>query len=73
MLTFARRCPVCHRPSTLELEPERVRRWLHGEHVQDVWPERTPDERELIVTGTHPACWDRLFPDDGLSADDTIC
>lgn len=36
-------------------------RWANGEHIQNVWPEKTPDERELLMSGIHPDCWDKMF------------
>jgi hypothetical protein len=54
-------CQVCGTSESLELDEEKLIRWHYGEHVQDVFPELTPAERELIVTGTHDTCWDLLF------------
>lgn len=56
------RCPYCLRSSLVELDPIKVKQWTqHGKHAQDVWPEKTADERELLITGTHPECWTKLF------------
>jgi hypothetical protein len=43
-----------------------IERWLNGQHVQDVWPNKTAQERELIMTirsGTYlcSPCWDILW------------
>jgi len=32
-----------------------------GEFVQNVFPEMSPEDRELLISGTHPACWDRYM------------
>jgi hypothetical protein len=29
--------------------------------IQDALPDRDAGFRELVKTGTHPACWDRMF------------
>jgi hypothetical protein len=29
--------------------------------IQDVFPELNADEREFMISGTHPACWDEMF------------
>lgn len=55
---------MCGQTSILELDPVKVDRWQSGEFVQVVWPEMTPDERELLISGTHPACWEELFPEE---------
>ena len=54
-------CTVCHKTSKVALQKASFIRWRDGEHVQNVWPEMTPDERELLITGTHPKCWDEMF------------
>ncbi len=64
MLVQTKPCISCGEVSTLELEPEKVRRYEAGEHVQNVWPEKSPGERELLITGTHPDCWDKMFPEE---------
>ena len=56
-------CMVCTKTSVVALDPDKVARWKAGELMQNVWPEFTPDERELLQTGTHPKCWDEMFPD----------
>lgn len=56
-----RRCIVCGSTSIVELDSKKVQRWEDGEHVQDVWPNMSPGEREMLITGTHPDCWDTLF------------
>lgn len=32
--------------------------------IQDALPDRDADFRELVKTGTHPACWTAMFGDD---------
>ena len=57
-------CIRCGESSTMMLDVEKIKRWVDGEYVQDVWPEMSIDNRELLITGTHPACWDEMFSDD---------
>lgn len=59
-----RPCMKCGKASILEVKQEQFNRWRKGEHVQNVWPEWSSDERELLITGTHPECWKRMFGDD---------
>lgn len=59
------RCPWCKEdPSYMLLDPRKVKRWQGGEYVQNVWPEMDVDQRELLITGTHPACWNAMFPEE---------
>jgi hypothetical protein len=54
-------CLMCHKPSTVLVDKDKYDRWRAGELIQRVWPDWTPDQRELLQTGTHPACWDEMF------------
>ena len=58
-------CPVCHHTSRVQLDEAKIQAWRGGKHVQNVWPEKSPDERELLITGTHPKCWDKMFGEAG--------
>jgi hypothetical protein len=44
------------------LDRQLVERWREGELIQDVFPDMSVNDREMLITGTHPACWDKLFP-----------
>lgn len=59
-----KKCIVCRKTSVVELDKHKFVRWIRGEHAQNVWPEKSADERELLITGTHPECWDTMFPDE---------
>ncbi len=60
-LFVTRTCIVCGLNDEIRLDAAKVARWQAGEHVQNVWPEMPAPRRELLITGTHPACWDKLF------------
>lgn len=57
-------CMFCGGSEVIELDPALYARWEAGEYVQDVWPDWTPGQRELLITGMHPACWDANFTED---------
>ena len=60
-------CIVCKGKSTHVITPEQYKRWcVDGEYIQNVFPDKTPAEREFLMTGTHPNCWDQLM--DGIEA-----
>lgn len=33
-------------------------------YVQTVFPHLEPYQRELLISGVHPTCWDEIFQDD---------
>jgi hypothetical protein len=48
----------------VSLVPEEgFHNWQGGELIQNALPELTADERELLISGTCPSCWDRMFGD----------
>lgn len=59
-------CPVCNKGGTVEIPIEKlseVNRWRVRRHVfiQDLLPELDADQREMLISGTHPECWKELF------------
>jgi len=61
VLVRSQQCIWCGGTSLLRLNSDDLTRWIRGAYVQDVWPEKTPEQREVIMTGTHPYCWDEMF------------
>jgi hypothetical protein len=55
------RCIQCGQSSKVLVRTEDLEAWKSGSLIQNVWPEATPDERELIKLGTHAKCWDEMF------------
>lgn len=54
------KCMFCGKTSEIIVDMEDIARYLGGEHVQNVWPNWPADQREMLVTGTHPECWDEM-------------
>lgn len=54
-------CQVCSKTSEVELDAEKVRHWQGGAFIQDVFPELTDDQRELIISSTPRASRSDLF------------
>jgi hypothetical protein len=54
-------CRVCGERSVIVLPKSSVRGWQAGALIQSVFPWMSPDERELLISGTHSHCWDTLF------------
>lgn len=59
-------CTVCGKLSVVEIPVEKlsdVVRWRarKDRNIQEILPDLTADDRELLISGTHPACWDELF------------
>lgn len=65
--TVTIRCPqcmVCNQRGEVTM-PKRA--WQEyddgkGAYIQTAWPEGSAGEREMLINGTHPKCFDELFP-----------
>jgi len=56
------KCTVCGNQAVLEVSAADYERWLIERlYIQDAFPYLSADQRELLLTGTHPECWDLLF------------
>tara|TARA_Y100000361_G_C11022820_1_gene270533 strand:- start:128 stop:340 length:213 start_codon:yes stop_codon:yes gene_type:complete len=55
-------CRLCDTVHDLTVNVEGYVNWQAGEFIQDALPELSCDERELLISGTCGACFDKLFP-----------
>lgn len=64
----SRVCPFCHGISIIDFPGpaiQGIRRWRAGEPIQQALPLLTPAEREQLLTGIHPVCWEAsLLPEE---------
>lgn len=60
IVTLKKPCPFCGRVQLKMFDSDAYRKWQAGAKVQDCFPDRTADDREFLVTGICPECWDRL-------------
>jgi len=56
---FQFRCQACGVVKTYNLDPEKVRSWLAGALIQDLFPEI--EDREIMISQTCGDCFDKLF------------
>jgi len=54
-------CCECGRASSLRLPRVGYELWRAGLFIQNALPTLTAGEREMLMTGTHPNCWDQLM------------
>jgi len=62
ILVKSRPCTVCGEYEVWSLDRQAVTRWQEGENIQRAFPDMNAGDREILISGTHPACWDKLFP-----------
>lgn len=59
---YTTKCFHCGIENDITLDFQSYMKHYTGEYfIQDIWPNLTADERELIQTGTHPECWNEIF------------
>lgn len=56
-----RTCIVCGVASEVSVPREGYEAWLAGAYAQNAFPEMDAPEREVLISGTHPACWEKLW------------
>jgi hypothetical protein len=54
-------CIHCKKPARVEVPREQYEAWRSGVLAQNAFPQLSADEREMIISGTHPECWDAMF------------
>lgn len=54
-------CWHCRIGSVIIVARAGAMRWQRGTLVQDAFPNLTADEREHLLNGIHPACWQEMF------------
>ena len=61
MTAVTKPCLHCNETSTLTVDADAYRSWKSGVLIQEAFPDMTADDRELLISGIHPACWDAMF------------
>lgn len=63
-MKIQKECPICHKLQTIEVQVSQYNRWMAGENIQIAFPNLTPDQREILMSGICPECWEKIFPDE---------
>jgi hypothetical protein len=58
-------CRECNAPQELTVPAESYLAWRKGQYIQDALSMLNNDQREMLISGTCPLCWDRLFGGQG--------
>ena len=57
------RCMVCGTQSHLRVPVEGWIKRMDGKATHVAFPDMPAEKREMLISGTHPKCWDELFRD----------
>jgi len=53
-------CPWCKGANFVLVKGEQLDKWQSGTLIQDAFPLLSADERELLMTGICPECWNKM-------------
>lgn len=54
-------CRTCQTTQMIVVSESGYEAWNNGECIQNVMPELTADERELLISGICGTCFDEMF------------
>ena len=54
-------CPFCGRENEVEVNHMDYLDCQNGELAQDAFPYLSANEREMLISGCCPRCWDKMF------------
>ena len=55
------RCPFCGCGNEVEVNEIDYLDWSDGMKAQDAFPYLSANEREMLISGICPTCWDKMF------------
>lgn len=58
-------CPFCGHGNEVEVNESDYLDWQDGKMAQDAFPYLSANEREMLISGICPTCWNKMFRDDG--------
>lgn len=60
-IAIATYCPICHTSHDVEVPMDEFFNWQDGACVQDAFHSLSAEERERLITGICPECWNWMF------------
>lgn len=66
MWVTSKPCMECGETSKIEMSEAQYAELSspNRRRIDQIFDDRRPPEVELIITGTHPECWKKIFADD---------
>lgn len=54
-------CMLCNQTENVKVSKDAYNKFMNGMFVHEAFPDFSNEDRELILTGTHPKCWNEMF------------
>lgn len=64
VIYVGRNCPFCGEYHEVLVYEDDYAAWQNGELAQNAFPYLTANEREILISGICPSCWDNMFSED---------
>lgn len=64
MLEILVQCPFCGEQKIIKVPAEGYFAWQSGECIQNALPNLSADDREMLISGICPKCWEQTFGED---------
>ena len=61
MITLTTICPFCGQTHEVLVYEDDFLAWQDGARAQDAFPYLSAREREMLISGICPQCWDNMF------------
>ena len=62
---FTKNCMHCGKDSEITITLAQYEEWVVNDgYIQDVFSEMSNEDREVLISGTHPNCWKEMFADE---------
>lgn len=57
-------CLGCGDWKIVVMTQDQLQRWRKGEPLQDVFPDWSPEDRQRLISGTCPSCWEEMWAEE---------
>lgn len=54
-------CPLCNKEWNVPVPASEYAAWKSGKLIQDAMPSVPAEQREMLITGICPECWDKYI------------
>ena len=65
-------CMMCGETSTVKMLSHHYLEWENGGLIDRVCAEMPKETREMLISGTHPVCWEKMFEGNEEDEEDLI-
>jgi hypothetical protein len=57
-------CLGCGQTTWFTMTEEQHRFWKQGVHIQNIFPDWSAEDREMLISGTCPSCWEEMWAEE---------